>query len=197
MRMRSIFFQSFSLFLLLTSVGYCSGSSEVFVKYPNSYFVESRAYKGKAIQCALDAGFSHVRSIESSEKDYERVKRLFKRNQRVQIFHGKSSKILKEVIQDICEPITFWLDLYDASEGTKQLRDFSLIEDLNQIANHPIKTHTLLIDDVKMLNKPDSYCMTLNDVIARILKINPDYCFEFEKGDHENDILVAFIDDEL
>jgi len=170
----------------------------VFQKYPNKYFIGAGTNMSIEIQQALEAGFSKILGLESDHNLYTITKKKFKGNDSIKIYRGDSSKYLCDVIKDVNSPITFWLDgeykLIGKFKGTKY---YSLMEELDQIASHPIKTHTILIDDVRSIGSREFDVVALNEVILKILKINPDYCIDFEYGDYENDILVAYIDDEL
>jgi len=65
-------------------------------------------------------------------------------------------------------------------------------QELKIIKNHPIKTHTILIDDLRCWNvkKIGFNTETLKQAI---LEINPKYKFELEEGHVEKDILAAYI----
>lgn len=173
---------------------YAWGSKEVFEKYPNEFFVETGTHTGAGVQKALDAGFVNVRSIELAKHHYMNAKNRFKKNNNVRIYQGDSSRILGKVIEDINTPITFWLDgHYSAGDTAQGNTNSPILMELDQIANHPIKTHTILIDDVRCFGTWDFDFVTLDEVVAKILEINPDYIISFEDGYLENDILVAHI----
>jgi len=186
------------VFLVMLSVNYCYswGSKEVFEKYPNDFFVETGTHNGGGVQNALDAGFQYVRNIELAPHHCSNSKKRFKKNKNVQIHLGDSSCMLGEIIKDIDRPITFWLDgHYSAGDTAQGLTNSPILLELDQIATHPIKTHTILIDDVRCFGTWDFDYVTLDEVVAKILEINPNYCIHFEDGYQENDILVAFINE--
>ena len=58
------------------------------------------------------------------------------------------------------------------------------------IKNHPIKNHTIIIDDLRCWVKPD-YSFDVNDVLTFVKSINPDYEIFYEDGHVPNDIMVA------
>ena len=104
--------------------------------------------------------------------------------------------MLWEMIADIQEPITFWLDAhrFPPVEGEK---NNPILEELEAIAAHPIKTHTLLIDDINGAGHLDFDYVTLDQITAKILEINPDYSIKFADGgwfdEVKNNILVATV----
>ena len=62
------------------------------------------------------------------------------------------------------------------------------------IGQHPIKTHTILIDDVRIFREPSNkFSVTLDQVIDSLHAINPDYQIGYDDGFQEKDILVAHV----
>jgi hypothetical protein len=70
-----------------------------------------------------------------------------------------------------------------------------LMRELEAIKEHPIKTHTILIDDIRCANGQSLGNITLDMIIQKIWEINPDYRLVFENGYVPKDILVAKIED--
>lgn len=68
-----------------------------------------------------------------------------------------------------------------------------ILQELEAIKNHPIKNHTILIDDVRMFGTRDFDGVTLDQITDKLREINPNYSIFFEKGYQANDILVACI----
>lgn len=170
-------------------------NKETFSKYLNPTFLETGSWVGDGIQQALNAGFKNVLSIELSEKYYNLTKQRFITNENVKIFLGDSYKILPQILETIDEPITFWLDGHymcgDSSHG-----DFwaPLMQELDAIKNHKIKTHTIMIDDMRCWLEPnETHGFYTPDIINKLKEINPDYRLTYEDGYQKNDILVAHI----
>jgi hypothetical protein len=182
----------------------------IFIKYPNPVFVETGTFKGNSVKLALEAGFKKVYSIELSDKYFNYSFNRFKDDKNVFIFQGDSSMILWDVIEQIREPITFWLDGHYSKDDTAIGRFcVPLIQELEQIRKHYINTHTIMIDDMRCWVKPKKnkqvcpncklypcgkyYGFYKGDIITKLLSINPIYQFSYEDGYIENDILIAKI----
>ncbi|HUX57068.1 MAG TPA: hypothetical protein VMV77_08845 [Bacteroidales bacterium] len=161
---------------------------EVFQKYLNNIFIETGALVGDGIQHALDAGFKTVFSIELSKTLYNRCVDRFKNCDNVHLIHGDSSKVLGDLLTMIKEPTTFWLDAHESKPVEKNKSP--LISELRIISNHPIKTHTILIDDIRCFGM---FGFDIEIIKSEILKINKDYKFSYEYGFQADDILTATI----
>ena len=137
-----------------------SASASLFREFNyNKVFVETGTYKCGGIKAALQAGFKMVHSIEADQGYYTRARDRYKGHTGVRIWHGDSSAILWEVIKDINQPITFWLDShwFEKSKPEKT-KSAPLLDELAAIAKHPIKTHTILIDDRRLIGSVDPSC---------------------------------------
>ncbi|HXF28693.1 MAG TPA: hypothetical protein VN457_02500 [Chlamydiales bacterium] len=174
-------------------------SKQAFSKYKNKYFVETGTFMGDGLQLALNLGYPILHSIEISPTHYQKAKKRFSKNKNVHLWLGDSSKILVDVLRQIDAPATFWLDGHYSGGDTSKGETMSpLLRELAAIKNHPIKTHTLLIDDARQFGTADFDGLTLEQIKATILSINPNYQFTFEdcglKQDFlKNDVLVAYI----
>eukprot|EP00747_Dinoflagellata_sp_TGD_P210169 gnl/TRDRNA2_/TRDRNA2_83482_c0_seq1.p1 gnl/TRDRNA2_/TRDRNA2_83482_c0~~gnl/TRDRNA2_/TRDRNA2_83482_c0_seq1.p1 ORF type:complete len:203 (+),score=30.92 gnl/TRDRNA2_/TRDRNA2_83482_c0_seq1:52-660(+) len=117
------------------------------------------------------------------------------------------SQDLWEHIKDFSEPITFWLDAHDDQETTDRggqhdapKKPCPLLEELAAIARHPVRTHTILIDDWGCFapgfthSKHTWFAGVQADEVRLLLqKINPDYRIFTIDGLRKDDILVAQI----
>jgi hypothetical protein len=159
-------------------------------------FVETGTFYGEGVQMAIDAGYKQIVSIELFDKYYDIGINRFKHNDNVKIVHGDSGLILGEVIKNFKESITFWLDGHFSGEGTGfGIKEFPLMEELAHIKNHPLKTHVVLIDDLRCWKEYNKE-LNLNSVMELIISINPKYEFyimDGEKNPSPNDILVCKI----
>jgi len=166
---------------------------DFFKKFPNNYFLETGSYLGYGVDQAIKAGFKNILSIEINEEYHNKCIQKFKGNPNVKLFLGDSRKILWDMIKDINDQITFWLDshyfiLQDVPTGGTLS---TLEEEINIIARHPVKTHKILIDDVRLWKS--DYGINKEDIMNRIKKINSNYGFTWETGTPTlpNDIMVA------
>ena len=164
-------------------------------KYINPVFVETGTYKGYGIAAALASGFEKIYSIEISQEFYEHSVQKFQseiERGTVEIILGDSLSCLTKVINTIDDRITFWLDAHETL-GYKGEKSCPLYEELDAIANHPIKNHTILIDDLRLLSQEGwGKLVTKDDITEKLKQINPHYSFIYENGKIENDILAAF-----
>jgi len=164
---------------------------ELFRKYINPVFIETGSYLGDGIQQAIDAGFKKIYSIELSRNFYTHCCDRFEKNEIVHCICGDSGEKLFEVMEEQNEQITFWLDgHYSGGDTAIGPENTPLLRELEAIKRHPIKTHTILIDDLRGWIRELRGFDTL-DLMKKILEINPDYVFTLEDGFIPNDILVA------
>lgn len=161
------------------------GSTELFRKYINPLFIETGCGIGDGIQAALDAGFEQVISIELHDDPYNICYNRFVDNERVRLIKGDSSYILWTLLPEINRRITFWLDGHDEDS-------YPVLEELEAIRDHRIKTHTILIDDLRMFDI-NKHHLSIDIIKNSILNINPLYEFALEDGHVPNDILTAII----
>ncbi|HSW85937.1 MAG TPA: hypothetical protein VLG49_00395 [Rhabdochlamydiaceae bacterium] len=168
-----------------------------FYAHPNKYFVETGSFGGEGIQKALDAGFSEVHSLDIEPAFIRDCKRRFKNRNNVHLWLRDSGFQLWEVIEPINEPITFWLDGHRGTPDPRGGKNTPLMEELEQIKKHPIKTHTIMIDDLHCCNTILFDFLSREDIVNKVLEINPNYTITFEPGGNEGEypinVLVAFV----
>lgn len=161
-------------------------ATNILKKYINPVFLETGSHAGEGIQSAIDCGFNLIISIELSEKYYNHCINRFKGNEKVTLVQGDVELVLENIIITIDEPITFWLDAHYSGDDTALgLQGDPIYEELKIIKQHPIKTHILLIDDIRGMN--------VDKLKEKVLEINKDYQISFEDGFVPNDVLVAII----
>lgn len=172
-------------------------------EFPNKYFVETGSYRGDAIQLALDAGFTRIRSCDIDKANIEFCKNRFdmrtapatKPGKFIRLFTGDSATLLTEMIDDIYEPITFWLDSHWQlfEDEPKGEHPFPLLNELAQIAQHSVKNHTILIDDILYLTHPKITGWNLHTIKNYILEINPAYKIKLIANPVIDNLLIATI----
>jgi hypothetical protein len=170
-------------------------TADNFRPYPNSVFIETGTWHGDGIQAALDAGFREVRSIELSPALHQQARTRFARRPEVKLWLGSSGEVLRDVIADVTEPATFWLDAhYSGGDSMLGPEACPVLLELAILAEHPVKTHTLLIDDVRCFGS--TYSVDVESVRRAISAINPAYRMSFDRSGWPQlglDILVAVV----
>ena len=176
-----------------------------FAKFKNKILVESGTYMGDGVQYALECGFDSIISYEIKKDLYVAAVERFKGNNKV-ILHNKSSTKMLEDIKNIVVPITFWLDGHYSAGFTGYDNEcaYPVIKELEAIAQHDVKTHTILIDDRRLLKHhdikniseidSDTIGYSESEILEHIMKINPNYKISYEDGAIKDDIIVAKVD---
>lgn len=166
--------------------------NDLFSKYPNEVFIESGTLIGDGVKKAIEAGFSKIYSIEAQKEYFEYSSDLFVKNNDVLIVYSESHKVILEILNYMNEQATIWLDAHYSGmfwiEGKEVLtyeNDCPLLKELEEIGKHHIKTHTILIDDMRLYGHLP--------IIPALKKINPDYKISYADGYVPNDILIATV----
>ena len=168
-----------------------------FGDFSNHYFVETGLGGGGSLALAIRSSFfAELHSMEIDINRIKRVSHIFEPLGNVFLHHGDSSTDLWNLITAMNQPITFWLDAHLGSPNLSGEKSTALLEELEQIRKHPIKTHTILIDDMRLFNTPLFDNITVRQIIAKIRKINPNYTIYYIDGHDggkvlKNDVMVA------
>ena len=186
------------LFLIAaTAISHLSANvgPQGFSEFLSGYFIETGTFGGDGVQKALDAGFPLVRSMEYDRRHARDSRNRFMGNEKVSIYDGDSSVDLWDMIKDINEPVTFWLDAHIFPPREDGGKNCPLIQELDQIKRHPINTHTILIDDLHCCNTAAFDYLTREDLINKLLEINSNYQISYRDGgndgEYPNNIMVA------
>jgi hypothetical protein len=163
-----------------------SATDGLFGKYLNRIFIETGSNYGDGIQQALDEGFNLIYSVDILPEKYEYCTDRFIANDNVHLFLNDTVVFLNTLLLTIDEPVTFWLDAHKGNGKSP------LLKELEVISRHHIKTHNILIDDLRDWKR--KICGFDTDILKQvILRINPDYQFVLEDGFVMNDVLAAKI----
>ena len=183
--------------------------------YLNQYaggltFIETGTYMGAGVKRALEYGFRNIHSIEIDDNFYELNVNQFKENSEVRLWHGDSVELLPEIMKEIGEDeAVFWLDahasgplkggIHGPSPLLNELRitsgELSLSFDKGEMKptfiKRKVNTHTIFIDDRRLLGSAEWGFVKEQDVMMLLNFINPEYKFFFLDGHVQEDIICA------
>lgn len=170
----------------------------------HSIFVETGSCKGDAIVLAAQAGYKRIISMDIDGANIAHCQDRFElipdekkpaKNGHINITCGDSATGLLKLMKYVNEPAMVWLDahsqLFEDEPPTEN--PFPLMMELDQLKKHPIKTHTILIDDILILTHPDVTGWTKKDIEAKLLEINPAYKLVYLSNPVVNNILLAHV----
>lgn len=183
------------LLFLVPNLVFAWARRDFFAQFPNHYFLETGTMEGHGLREATrGGGFEEYHSIELSEYYYNLCREAFQADPRIHLWQGDSGQVLEEVIQNMHQPITFWLDgHYSGNQTAKAETNSPLMRELEAIKRHPIKNHVILIDDVRLFGTEEFDFLSLQEVVQKIKEINPCYEFFLQDGACPQDILVAVV----
>ena len=115
-------------------------------------YIETGTYLGDGIKCVLN-NYEKIHSIELSAKWYDHNVEQFKHFGHVNMYLGNSKKILPEILDNIHEPITIFLDAH-YSGGTTAFGDeeVPLLFELEILKNRKYND-IIIIDDCRLLGR--------------------------------------------
>jgi len=174
-------------------------TSAVFSKYltPSKKLVETGTAFGDGLIQAMAAGFTEVYSIEVYKPNFDFSSKRFADDKRVHLYFGASNNILLNILKEVGEQCTLWLDGHWSGAGTGKDGDLwnPIWQELGAIQNCGVSDHTILIDDRRLFSS-DQFCyISEKDIKDKILQINPKYKFSYEDGFCKDDILVAKVEE--
>ena len=167
-------------------------------KYVNHTFFETGTYLGDSVKLALECGFEKIISVELMEELQNQNRNKFKKeleSGKVDLITGDTLLMIDSIIEGIEERATFWLDAHQ-DLGPAGEKPCPLYEEIEAIGKSKIKSHTIMIDDMRCLDGRFPWSVGINQegIIARLKAINPEYKISYEDGMVRNDIMVAYID---
>ncbi|MEM1167813.1 MAG: tetratricopeptide repeat protein [Cyanobacteria bacterium P01_H01_bin.35] len=162
---------------------------ETLAKYMNPVLIETGTFLGATIEAGLKLGFQKIFSIEIDEKLYYKACKKFDNQPSVELLYGDTLEWLPKILSHLDNCATFWLDAHRSGELPGGKIAYPIVGELEIIANHYIKNHTILIDDRRLLKNP--WSITEDDVQKALFNINPQYNISYEPGVIEYDIIVA------
>ena len=162
-------------------------SNSVLIKYRNPVFVETGLENGKGIFIAEEVGFTDIHSFEANPHYVNLVKDMprFQAMTNVTVHSGDSGKLLADVIKNIDDPITFWLDAHPFADPMS-LSQCPLLQELDAIAHHCLHLPTVLVDDIRVFSQEDK-----DRIVAAVIAVPGISLITYEPGQVPNDILVG------
>jgi hypothetical protein len=119
---------------------------------PTRQYIETGAYLGDGIRGVL-GHYETIHSIELSEKWFNHNVEQFKNNKEVKVHHGDSKKILPELLANIHEPVTIFLDAHYSGSFTEfGEEETPLLKELELLKERKYND-IIIIDDCRLLGK--------------------------------------------
>lgn len=170
-------------------------------EYLNDVFVETGTYQGDTLYRVANNNIKKsnvIISLELSEIFYNNCKKRFHESLNISIYNANSKYDLYNIINNIEGKITFWLDSHWSGVpdiGCDQETICPILYELEQIKKHNNNTHTIIIDDIRLMDNLH-FPVTLEEIIKKLFEINNKYKLKFyDDYTSKNDILVAYIDE--
>ena len=93
--------------------------------------------------------------------------------------------------------MVFWLDAHQTGNirtSFDQKNLFPILDEIEIIKKHPIKTHTILIDDRRSFGTPEWNYLKEQDVLDILYSINKNYKIEYlDSNFFKQDIIMASV----
>ena len=119
--------------------------------------------------------FSKIIGIELNMEFYKLSKKIFSKDKNVLILQGNSSVVIKSQLKYLKQKALFFLDAHYSNDCTsgKNL-DNPIIHEINAIINHKIKNHTIIVDNLSELIKPNEGYPSI-EIIKKLIRKNKYY----------------------
>lgn len=152
-------------------------------RYGLRTLVETGTYLGTMVHAMRDE-FDRIVSVEVDDALMRLARHRFDGDVRVNILHGDSGVVLRELVPTLSGPTLFWLDgHYSAGETSFGASHCPILEELPPILEAAERGHVILVDDARYFGVDPAYpsVPALRDFVAAR---RPDLSFS-----QENDIL--------
>lgn len=150
-------------------------------------FVETGTYYGDMVEAMRDH-FSRLFSIELGEELYEKARKRFVGQKKIEIIHGDSGVELGKLLPRLDRPALFWLDgHYSAGVTARGETDTPIYEELTHILSSQQSGHVVVIDDARCFGVEPGY-PTISELSSFIRARRPDAIIEIE-----NDSVRVFL----
>ena len=193
-----------------------------FLENRNASFVETGTFYGHGVLSAIAVGCVDIHSIEIKRDlfgytscmldllayhnahnfEIETYKRndfysiIFGNRIRISLYLGDSCVLLPKVLQRINVKSTFWLDAHYSGEETgfsKTSGKFPIYKELETIARHNIKNHTIMIDD--MATFETNFPGGLSKLKSTLYSINKKYNITKKSKSNDDSVMIAKVDE--
>lgn len=129
-----------------------------------NHYIETGTYMGHGIKSIL-GNYDKIHSIELSKKWYNYNVEQFKNNLNVKIYHGDSKKILPNILKNINEPVTIFLDAhYSGGTTVNGEEETPLLFELEILRNREFDD-IIIVDDCRLLGKTGICGCGPNDLV--------------------------------
>lgn len=170
----------------------------VLSKYSSDVFIETGTNMAHGVRTALHCNFKKIISIEIDAEKQEKNKiNLSKEiaDGTLDLITGDVLDHFPKVLTTLSKRATFFFDAH-WDFGVLGKTVCSLEFELDQLINHPIKNHIILIDDRRCFTEGHHWGgkISENIIIKKIKQINSDYKIIYEDNTvAKNDLIVAYI----
>ena len=162
---------------------------DLLAQFINPVFIETGTYQGNTVQKAVELGFETIYSIEVDPALHAKAVERFSGAPNVHLLCGDTIEVLPQILRELDQPATFWLDAHAISPQYVGNHPVPIMQELAMIAEHPIRTHCILIDDRRMLEP--AWRIPERQVYDAILRINPNYKITLGPGVIPDDVIIA------
>jgi len=120
-------------------------------------FVETGTFLGDTLAYVAKSG-AKCTSIELSNELFDAACVRFRGKNNVKLLHGDSGRLIPELLVNIDNPVLFWLDGHFSGGVTASATIHTPISsELDEILNHSVKQHVVLIDDARLFDGTNGY----------------------------------------
>ena len=146
-------------------------------QYNLRVFVETGTCGGDMVNAVKDT-FQEIHSIEIGEDLYQRAKSRFSGLGGISIHKGDSADILPVILDQVKEPVLFWLDAHYSGGGTARGElDTPVVRELGHILAHRVRQHVILVDDARCFVGEHDY-PTMEELQSLVQRKRPGSQFE-------------------
>lgn len=134
-------------------------------------FIETGTADGDGVQCALDAGFEKIYSIELNSSLFEKCKKRFENNENVNLICGSSEIELPKILENIDESFVLWLDAhFSGGDYIGELMDIYLPKEITSIIKFSKKfeNSVVMIDDMNHFKNNNGFYNQIENLINQL-----------------------------